>query len=377
MIKPVISIIIITRNRPFLLGHCLERVWSQSSVGTSHDELGSYSASGSGVVARNIEAFPAEQLSEARRDSGVVARNIEIIVVDSSSNNESERVVARYPSTKYIKVRRERNNMPQARNRGLACATGEIIAFIDDDSMVQPGWLESLVEVYKDETIGAAGGRVIAMPEPYCDERQGPPRLYVTWLGRVVASNAGLVSKARVEVDHLIGCNMSFRRAALTEVGGFDPNFTMTNLREETDLCLRVKRAGWRIVFEPRIAVVHFSVRSLQPYFLERPTIQFSNGRNGSYFAIKHFGLTPRSIGGQLIDAGRSCGRAAYFVGLFSIGALAHVAGRIVGVTEGIRWLKSCEHQAHENEYENPTRQGKREAPAPLPAHPLAPTISV
>ena len=141
---------------------------------------------------------------------------------------------------------------------------------------------------------------------------------------------------------------MSFRRTALGEVSGFDPHFTLTNLREETDLCLRVKRAGWRIVFEPGIAVVHFSARSLQPYFLERPSIQFSNGRNGSYFAIKHFGLTPHSIGGQLIDAGKSCGRAAYFVGLFSIGVVAQLAGRVVGITAGIRWLKNNERQAKE-----------------------------
>ena len=231
--------------------------------------------------------------------------------------------------------------MPQARNTGIACSTGEIIAFIDDDSMVQPGWLGALLEVYRDKTIGAAGGRVIAMPEPYCDEIKGPPRLQVTRLGSVIAKDAGLVSEERAEVDHLIGCNMSFRRTALEEVGGFDLNFTLTNLREETDLCLRVKRAGWRIVFEPGIAVVHFSARSLQPYFLERPTIQFSNGRNGSYFAIKHFGLTPHSIGGQLIDAGRSCGRAAYFVGLFSVGAVAQLAGRVTGVIAGIRWQKN------------------------------------
>src|SRR5579885_1599044 len=132
MNKPVVSIIIITRNRPFLLGHCLERVCSQASVetrliasgrdvsplpiGTSYDESGSYSAS----------------------DSGVGLWNLEIIVVDSSSNDESEHVVMRYPGTKYLRVHGERNNMPQARNRGIACSTGEIIAFIDDDSMVQP-----------------------------------------------------------------------------------------------------------------------------------------------------------------------------------------------------------------------------------------------
>jgi len=146
----------------------------------------------------------------------------------------------------------------------------------------------------------------------------------------------------QVEVDHLIGCNMSFRRKALEQVGGFDPNYTLTNLREETDLCVRVKKAGWRIVFTPSIAVVHFSARSLQPYFLERPGIQFSNGRNCTYFALKHYGLNPRTLYGQLVrDAGKSCGRAVYFAGLFLIGAIAQVAGRVAGFSEGVRWLVS------------------------------------
>src|SRR5579883_3072383 len=393
MNKPVVSIIIITRNRPFLLGHCLERVWSQSSIGTSHDQSGSYRSSHERLWSQSSVGTSHDQSGSYRSsherlwsqpsvgtshdqsgshrssperlwsqpsvgtshdqsgsyrssDGNLVLRNFEVIVVDSSTNDESERVIARYPATKHIRVRGARNNMPQARNTGIACSTGEIIAFIDDDSMVQPSWLEALLDVYRDKTIGAAGGRVITMPEPYCDEIKGPPRLHVTRLGGVIAKDAGLVSEERTEVDHLIGCNMSFRRTVLEEVGGFDSNFTLTNLREETYLCLRVKRAGWRIVFEPGIAVVHFSARSLQPYFLERPTIQFSNGRNGSYFAIKHFGLTPRSIGGQLIDAGRSCGRAVYFIGLFSAGTVAQLAGRVAGVAAGIRWLKN--HNAHD-----------------------------
>lgn len=300
MTEPIVSIIIITCNRPFLLKNCIERVLAQP-----------YS-------------------------------NKEIIVVDSSSDDESESVVAQYSQVRSVRLRGQHNNMPQARNCGIAVSSGEIVAFIDDDSMVQADWLGSLVSVYHDETVGAAGGRVIGMPEPYCDQVEGPPRLFVEPSGRVIAKDAGLVSVIQVEVDHLIGCNMSFRRKALEQVGGFDPNYTLTNLREETDLCVRVKKAGWRIVFMPSIAVLHFSARSLQPYFLERPSIQFSNGRNCTYFALKHFGLKPRTLYGQLVrDAGKSCGRAMYFAGLFLIGAIAQVAGRIVGLSEGVRWLVS------------------------------------
>ncbi|GAC1652313.1 MAG: hypothetical protein NVS4B12_23660 [Ktedonobacteraceae bacterium] len=304
MINLRVSIIIITCNRPFLLRNCIQRVLNQPYI------------------------------------------HKEIIVVDSSTDDRSEAVVAEYPALQSVRLRGQKNNMPQARNAGIAASTGDVLAFIDDDSMVQEQWLESLISVYQDETVGAAGGRVIGMPEPYCDQVAGPPRLSVTPSGRVTAKDAGLVSTATVEVDHLIGCNMSFRYKALEQVGGFDTNYTLTNLREETDLCVRVKKAGWRIVFMPAIAVVHFSARSLQPYFLERPSIQFSNGRNCTYFAVKQFGLRPQILTGQLLDAGKSCGRAAYFAGLFGVGAAAQVAGRLVGLSEGVRWLMNTERRS-------------------------------
>src|SRR5213080_1809375 len=98
-----VSVIIITRNRPSLLRHCLERVLGQS--------------------------YPHKQ----------------IIVVDSSSNDESEQVVAQYPGVISVRLAVQRTiheNRPQARNKGLAISSGEIIAFIDDDAMVQPGWLD-------------------------------------------------------------------------------------------------------------------------------------------------------------------------------------------------------------------------------------------
>ncbi len=296
MVEPLVSIIIITCDRPFLLRYCLENVFAQS-----------YTCK-------------------------------EVIVVDSSSIDDSEQVVSHYPGVKLVCLRGQHNNMPQARNAGITVSSGEIIAFIDDDSMVQPGWLDALVAAYADATIGAAGGRVIGMPQPYSEQFIGFPRLLVLPSGRVIAKNAGLVSDEPTEVDHLIGCNMSFRRRALEEVGSFDANYTLTNLREETDMCIRVKRAGWRILFVPAIAVLHFSARSLQPYFLERPLVQFSNGRNCTYFAVKNFGLTPQTLAGQLLDAGKSCGRAAYFTGLFCLGAAAHLAGRVVGLSEGIKW---------------------------------------
>lgn len=298
MEKPIVSIIIITRNRPFLLQHCLQRVTAL--------------------------AYPHK----------------EIIVVDSSTNDESQLILRQFPEVIGTRLARRRNNMPQARNEGIAVSTGEIIAFIDDDSMIRPGWLTALLEAYHDEQVGAAGGRIIRRPEPYSDQRSGTPRLQVQPSGIVVAKDIDLPSRGRIEVDHLIGCNMSFRRKALEQVGGFDANYTLTNLREETDLCIRVKKAGWRIIYDPAIAVVHVSARA-RAFFGDFPGIQYSSGRNSAYFVIKHYGLNLRTCIGQCSEVGRSMWRAAFFSALFITGIFAQIAGRVVGLGVGMAWKLS------------------------------------
>lgn len=296
MDTPLVSIIIITYNRPYLLEHCLRRVFDQP--------------------------YPRK----------------EVIVVDSSAGNESEQVVARYPEVISVRLRGQRNNMPLARNEGMASSKGDIIAFIDDDSMIYPTWLQAMVDAYKDETVGAVGGRITRKPEPYCDQDAGSPTLLVKPSGVSVAKDFDLVSEEVVEVDHLVGCNMSFRRKALQEVGDFDSTYTLTNYREETDLLIRLKKAGWRILFVPAMHVKHVSARSAKPFFMERPYIQFSNGRNSAYLAYKNFGFNFHTIGGQLVEIGAAFRRAGYLISLGFTGLLAQLTGRAVGLGMGISW---------------------------------------
>ena len=215
MKDPFVSIIIPTCNRPFLLKHCIEHVLAQPY---------------------------------ARK---------EIIVVDSSSNDESEGVVAQYSEVISVRIRGQRHNRPQAKNQGMTYASGDIIAFVDDDAMVEPGWLDALINTYRDETVGGVGGRIIQVPKPHCDLITGSPILSIRPSGQAIIENLGSFSTKQVEVDWLPGGNMSFRRKALEQVGGFDPAYTLTNAREDMDFSLRVKRAGWRLVFNPAMAEVY------------------------------------------------------------------------------------------------------------------------
>lgn len=132
---------------------------------------------------------------------------------------------------------------------------------------------------------------------------------------------------------------MSFRREVLEQVGGFDPHYILVNLREETDLCMRVKKAGWRIMFVPAMAQVHFSPRVLQnPYLLERPKYQFSAGYATMYFAVKHFGLNPRTFSESLLLTGKGFARAGYYTLHFVSGSVAYAVGHLAGLVVGTAW---------------------------------------
>jgi glycosyltransferase involved in cell wall biosynthesis len=110
------------------------------------------------IITRNRPQMVRDCLEHLRRQT--VAPD-EVIVVDSSTGEDTQAVLDGYPEVVRLRIPDGRNNMPQARNLGIAHAHGEIIAFLDDDSMAQPDWLRCLLEPYADPTVGGVGGRVI------------------------------------------------------------------------------------------------------------------------------------------------------------------------------------------------------------------------
>ncbi|RJS78263.1 glycosyltransferase family 2 protein [Candidatus Bathyarchaeota archaeon] len=179
----------------------------------------------------------------------------EVIVVDSNSSDKTPMLKEYFP-IKYISII-ERNRQ-RARNIGLSVACGDIVAFLDDDVIVHNSWLRRLLEPYLNESVGGVGGRVI----PYGQNRRFYVKISTGVVGKVsksglVIGNFDLPLRNPIEVDSFIGCNMSFRRDLLLKVGGFDENFGGTGYRDDTDLCLRVKSLGYKLIFHPGAIVWH------------------------------------------------------------------------------------------------------------------------
>lgn len=159
-----------------------------------------------------------------------------------------------------------------ARNTGIAAAHGAIVAFMDEDALPAPDWLEHLVAPFADPQVLGVGGAI----EPWWQEQQ-PGWFPEEFLWVVGCTYLGMPVEAS-QVRNLIGCNMSFRSEVLKTVGGFDNSMGRIGELpvgcEETELCIRVgqKFPQHHLLYEPRARVLHrvTALRGQWNYFYAR-----------------------------------------------------------------------------------------------------------
>jgi glycosyltransferase involved in cell wall biosynthesis len=155
-------------------------------------------------------------------------------------------------------LRTERQGNSEARNVGIRAATSDVVAFVDDDAAVEPGWLTSLMEPFEqsDGVLGA-GGPVV----PAWGADRG-------WLPDELLWVVGCTYRGHREdpgpIRNPIGCNMAFRRRELAEMGGFATEFGKRGnalvICDETEIGLRIERAYGpdRIRYVPAARVRHY-----------------------------------------------------------------------------------------------------------------------
>jgi GT2 family glycosyltransferase len=186
----------------------------------------------------------------------------EIIVVDDASTDDTPTVLSRWAeSSPLLRVLRndENDGFLQSCNRAAEAASGEVLVFLNNDTLPQPGWLAPLVRQLRDDpSAGAVGGKLV-----YADGT-------LQEAGGVIFSdgsgynfgrhdahpNGPLYSFVR-EVDYCSGALLAIRRSVFRDVGGFDVRFSPAYY-EDTDLCFRLREKGYRVYYQPESAVVHF-----------------------------------------------------------------------------------------------------------------------
>ncbi len=194
---PLISAVIPTYNRSTLLSSCLYSIEQQSLSGSA----------------------------------------FEVIVVDDGSTDDTADVctkIDRETTLRLSYIRGVHRGPAAARNQGIRSARGSIVAFIDDDCVAQPTWLEEILRPFSSESVVGVEGLVVRHPE-------------CTPFTHFVENLHG---------GFFLTANVAYRREAIAELGGFDESYGHA-AAEDWDLAFRVLESGGRIVFCPEAIVIH------------------------------------------------------------------------------------------------------------------------
>lgn len=149
----------------------------------------------------------------------------------------------------------DNKGLSYSRNIGIAHATGDIIAFVDDDAVPYPEWAETIVDTFRDDEVGAVTGDIIPLWE-HEEMSWFPKELH--WM---ISCSYTMTPNKKEETERGFGTNMAFKRDLLYKVGFFDTNLGIKINRwvggEETDMFLRIREAGKKVIFNPNARVLH------------------------------------------------------------------------------------------------------------------------
>jgi len=229
---------------------------------------------------------------------------VEIIVVDNGSIDDTasmyREVKDRFSKHNWRYFYDETPGLLTGRHLGAREAQGEILAFLDDDVLLGPSWLEALNLAFKDPEVTLTGGPTL----PHF-EVEPPYWLHGMWiefekevrvLGELSLVDLGPNVRA-VDPLYIPGANFAIRKGAFSACGGFNPDCMPKPLQRyqgngETGLALNIRARGLKALYHPEAAVKHVIPASrLTPESFEQKG--FYQGVGGSYSNIRRNGCLP------------------------------------------------------------------------------------
>jgi len=237
---------------------------------------------------------------QARRDEGEVT--LDVVVADNASTDDSVAMVRReFP---WVRVVETGGNIGygRANNTGLAGATTRYVFVINSDTVVEPGALKVMRD-FMDENpkIGCVGAQLIlsdGSTQTSC--ARDPSLLAVFWeqtyLDKLLPNNritgnylmTNWDYKDRREVEQVCGACLFVRREAYEQIGGFDPAYFM--YFEDTDFCIRLRRAGWPIHFVPEARILHLLGASSAKNWQTRARTISAYNKSRYYYFNRYYG---------------------------------------------------------------------------------------
>ena len=209
----------------------------------------------------------------------------ELIVVDNGSRDGVLQLLAdMFPQVLVIKNSKNRGVAP-ARNQGLAVARGRYIWLLDVDTRILDGNVKELIGFMNcNPQVGLAGCKLVypdGLLQHSCRKfptvpskmlRRAPAQFLESWRAKEYYTLPAIVSPQ--EVDYVIGACQLIRRESLEQIGYLDDSIFYGP--EDVDYCLRLWKAGWKVVYYPKISLVHFEQRITKKSLLTGTTWKHS-----------------------------------------------------------------------------------------------------
>jgi GT2 family glycosyltransferase/glycosyltransferase involved in cell wall biosynthesis len=185
------------------------------------------------------------------------SRRFEVIVVDDCSTDESAEALPCIPGIVYL--RNETNlGFVASCNRGAEKARGKYLLLLNNDTLVEEGWLSALLDTFAEEPEAGIVGSKLVYPDGRLQEAGG-----IIWRDGS-GWNYGKFQDARRpeynflrEVDYCSAAALMIPKALFKEVGAFDTRYSPAYY-EDTDLAFKVRNKGHRVLYQPRSQVIHY-----------------------------------------------------------------------------------------------------------------------
>ena len=269
-------------------------------------------------------------LCSLRRQSDVT---FETIVVDNGSADGSPEMAEQEFGVRVIR-NPENRGFCAANNQGIAAASGEFVALLNNDAEAQPGWLAALQRACSQAPdVGMAASKVLVWEDPRRIDKAGH---LIFPDGQNRGRGTGELDRGQYDAEEEVlwpdGCACLYRKQMLERIGGFDEDFFAYG--DDAELGLRARIAGWRCIYTPQAVVWHHRGSTLGKDSARRLELI---ERNRLLLALKLFPwsllwLNPFYFAARLAagmaKAGRGAGDTAHFPGMRGKWAMARALVR-------------------------------------------------
>jgi glycosyltransferase involved in cell wall biosynthesis len=195
------------------------------------------------IPAYNEERYLPACLESILAQTSELGDQVEIIVVNNASSDRTREVALSYPGVTVVDEMRK--GLPWARQAGFAASLGELIANVDSDSRLTPGWVKQVLDTFAE--FERKGKSLVALSGPVVYYDLSPSQLVSVRLFYLLAFVLYALNRYVLRAGSMVqGGNFVLRRDALESIGGFDTSIAFYG--EDTDIARRLNRVG-KVVF--------------------------------------------------------------------------------------------------------------------------------